>query len=69
MTVLFPIIALAVSTMFEGYVWHWTSILGLLLALAGNIVMFARKKNNAAPSDTQGTPRQGELANPAGAAS
>nr|WP_321482963.1 DMT family transporter [uncultured Cohaesibacter sp.] len=44
MTVLFPIIALAISTMFEGYVWHWTSILGLVLALTGNIVMFAPKK-------------------------
>nr|WP_321456909.1 DMT family transporter [uncultured Cohaesibacter sp.] len=47
MTVLFPIIALAVSTLFEGYVWHWTSVLGLALALLGNIVMFAPKKDKS----------------------
>ena len=41
-TVLFPIIALAISTLYEGYVWHWTAILGLILALSGNVIMFAR---------------------------
>ena len=41
-TVLFPIIALTISTIFEGYVWHWTGLVGLALALMGNVVMFAR---------------------------
>ena len=51
MTVLFPIIALAVSTFFEGYVWHWTSVVGLLLALTGNIVMFAPKRKSSHPDN------------------
>lgn len=41
-TVLYPIVALAISTLFEGYAWHWTAGLGLALAIAGNLVMFAR---------------------------
>ncbi|WP_199260328.1 DMT family transporter [Paracoccus binzhouensis] len=40
-TVLFPVVALAISTVFEGYRWHWTGLLGLGLALLGNAVMFA----------------------------
>lgn len=40
-TVLFPIVALALSTVYEGYQWHWTGALGLALALAGNLVIFA----------------------------
>lgn len=40
-TVLFPIVALAVSTAFEGYVWTWTSALGVVLALAGNVIIFS----------------------------
>ena len=57
-TVLFPIIALALSTVFEGYVWHWTGFLGLALALAGNIVMFApsRKKGNQQDPATPNAP-------------
>lgn len=43
-TVLFPIVALALSTLFEGYVWHWQAVLGLGLALAGNLVMFAPQR-------------------------
>jgi drug/metabolite transporter (DMT)-like permease len=41
-TVLFPIVALSLSTLFEGYSWTWTAGLGLLLTLAGNIVIFSR---------------------------
>jgi hypothetical protein len=33
---MFPVIALAISTMFEGYVWTWPAIAGATLALAGN---------------------------------
>ncbi|WP_322015600.1 DMT family transporter [Paraburkholderia sp. J12] len=39
-TVLFPIVALAVSTVFEGYRWTWLTVVGLLLVLAGNLVAF-----------------------------
>jgi drug/metabolite transporter (DMT)-like permease len=38
-TVLYPVVALAISTVFEGYHWTWPAILGLALVLAGNIVM------------------------------
>ncbi|SNY93716.1 Permease of the drug/metabolite transporter (DMT) superfamily [Cohaesibacter sp. ES.047] len=50
-TVLFPIIALGLSTVFEGYVWHWTGFVGLGLALLGNIVIFApsRRPRRTAP--------------------
>ncbi|PLW77489.1 DMT family transporter [Cohaesibacter celericrescens] len=44
-TVLFPIVALTLSTIYEGYIWHWSGILGLVLALSGNVVMFARKQS------------------------
>ncbi|WP_028228778.1 DMT family transporter [Paraburkholderia ferrariae] len=39
-TVLFPIVALAASTVFEGYRWTWLTVVGLLLVLAGNLVAF-----------------------------
>ena len=40
-TVLFPVVALAVSTELEDYVWTWTAALGLLLALAGNLIVLS----------------------------
>ncbi len=39
-TVLSPIIALAVSTLLEGYVWNSLAMIGLPLILLGNIVIF-----------------------------
>ena len=39
-TVLFPIVALAVSTLFEGYRWSWLTVVGLLLVVSGNLVAF-----------------------------
>lgn len=39
-TVLFPIVALAISTVFEGYRWTWLTVLGLLLVVSGNLVAF-----------------------------
>jgi drug/metabolite transporter (DMT)-like permease len=38
--VLFPIVALAVSTVFEGYQWSPLAVVGLLLVVAGNLVAF-----------------------------
>ena len=40
-TVLFPIVALALSTAFEGYRWHWTGFLGIAVALGGNLLIFS----------------------------
>lgn len=41
-TVLFPVVALTVSTFLEGYVWTLTGAAGLALILLGNITIFAR---------------------------
>ncbi|KXU88283.1 hypothetical protein CI15_12305 [Paraburkholderia monticola] len=39
-TVLFPIVALVASTLFEGYRWSALAVVGLLLVVAGNLVAF-----------------------------
>jgi len=44
-TLLFPLVALSFSTVYEGYVWHSNGIAGLLLILTGNLVMFARPES------------------------
>ncbi|CBG88365.1 DMT family transporter [Citrobacter rodentium] len=41
-TLLFPLVALSISTVWEGYVWQMNAVAGLLLILLGNLVMFAR---------------------------
>ncbi|MHB2214641.1 DMT family transporter [Raoultella ornithinolytica] len=41
-TLLFPLVALTISTFYEGYVWHSNTVIGLALILVGNLVMFAR---------------------------
>jgi drug/metabolite transporter (DMT)-like permease len=41
-TVLFPVVALFMSTLFEGYEWHTTALVGIALTIAGNLVMFLR---------------------------
>lgn len=33
-----PVIALALSTLFEGYRWTWVGALGVVLAIAGNVL-------------------------------
>lgn len=44
-TVLFPVVALAASTLFESYVWTVPAFGGLCLVLAGNaLVLFGRRK-------------------------
>lgn len=39
-TVLFPIVALGASTVFEGYQWTPLAVVGLVLVVAGNLVAF-----------------------------
>lgn len=41
-TVLFPIVALSVSTWLEGFEWTVTAVLGVILAILGNYVLFRR---------------------------
>ena len=40
-TVLYPVIALTVSTFFEGYHWTSAAAVGLLLIALGNMLVFA----------------------------
>jgi len=40
-TVVYPVIALTVSTVFEGYQWTLFGALGLILILTGNVLVFA----------------------------
>lgn len=41
-TLLFPLVALSLSTVYEGYVWHSNAIVGLVMILLGNLVMFSK---------------------------
>lgn len=42
-TLLFPLVALSISTVWEHYQWYASNIAGLLLILLGNFLMFAKK--------------------------
>ena len=46
-TVIFPLIALASSTLFEGYQWTLSAGIGVVLALAGNWLVLSRGKRMA----------------------
>lgn len=41
-TVLFPVVALAISTVLEGYQWTVPALVGLVLVLAGNVLVLQR---------------------------
>jgi drug/metabolite transporter (DMT)-like permease len=42
--VLFPIVALGVSTFLENYRWTASAVIGVLLVLAGNLLVLARRR-------------------------
>ncbi|ROP62215.1 drug/metabolite transporter (DMT)-like permease [Enterobacter sp. BIGb0383] len=44
-TLLFPLVALTLSTLYEGYSWSANAVAGLALILLGNLVMFSRPEN------------------------
>ncbi len=48
-TVLFPIVALLLSTQFEGYIWHPIAICGVALTMVGNLVMFSKWQSKRQP--------------------
>ena len=48
-SVLFPLLALLLSTLFEGYRWTLLAGLGILLVLAGNLLVLLRPKPRPAP--------------------
>jgi drug/metabolite transporter (DMT)-like permease len=41
-TVMFPVVALAVSTLYEGYAWTLPAFIGLAAVLAGNLLVLRR---------------------------
>jgi len=43
-SVLFPVVALLISTLFEGYRWTLPAVIGMLLTLAGNWLILSRRK-------------------------
>jgi drug/metabolite transporter (DMT)-like permease len=43
-TLLFPLVALAISTFWEGYKWTGSALFGVGLILCGNLLMIQRKK-------------------------
>ncbi|KPX23439.1 Permease of the drug/metabolite transporter superfamily [Pseudomonas amygdali pv. dendropanacis] len=43
-TVLFPIVALNISTWVEGYQWTVAALLGLVLVMAGNVLVFRKTR-------------------------
>lgn len=46
-TLLFPLVALGISTVWEGYQWSGSAICGVALILCGNLLMLKRKKQSA----------------------
>ena len=46
-TVLFPVVALSISTLFEGYQWTAAAFLGVLLTLLGNVLVLTRPGGRA----------------------
>jgi len=51
-TVLFPIIALSLSTLFEDYHWTLTAMTGVLVTLVGNYMVLRQQKAKAAGMDS-----------------
>jgi drug/metabolite transporter (DMT)-like permease len=47
-SVLFPVIALAVSTLFEGFRWNLTSTVGLAVLIAGNALALGGRARQTA---------------------
>lgn len=52
-TLLFPLVALAISTIWEGYHWSTSAICGVALILSGNLLMLQRKKQATQPADSR----------------
>ena len=55
-TVLFPVVALNVSAWAEGYRWTAPALLGLLLVMAGNVLVFRRKPGGPSPAASPTAP-------------
>jgi drug/metabolite transporter (DMT)-like permease len=47
-SILFPIVALALSTWVEGFVWHLPAVAGMGLSLAGNVIILRKRLSQPA---------------------
>jgi drug/metabolite transporter (DMT)-like permease len=53
-SLLFPLVALVISTLFEGYRWSIPALLGVLLVLGGNFLVLSRRQPlQAVQAETQ----------------
>jgi drug/metabolite transporter (DMT)-like permease len=57
-SVLFPLIALSISTLLEKYQWHWLGGLGIISILAGCVLVFTRPALNVVPNLDDGNGRK-----------
>ncbi|TDJ63535.1 MAG: DMT family transporter [Proteobacteria bacterium] len=48
--VMFPIVALVLSTLFESYTWSGPVFIGVVMALAGNVLVLTRTKQSHTPA-------------------
>ncbi|TNL48129.1 DMT family transporter [Acinetobacter bereziniae] len=48
-TLLFPLVALLISTFWEGYQWHINAVIGVILILSGNAIFFIKLPNFRLP--------------------
>lgn len=55
-TMLFPVVALALSTIWEDYHWSQPAVCGIVLILCGNYLALARKKPRSMQSPPQPVP-------------
>ncbi len=51
-TLLFPLVALAISTVWENYQWTGSALFGVVLILCGNILIIQRKKMQSSTGPT-----------------
>ncbi|WP_417451546.1 DMT family transporter [Kordiimonas sp.] len=50
MAVMVPVVALVISTLFEGFIWTPEAMAGLALVIVGNVAMIRRKAKLTAPA-------------------
>jgi drug/metabolite transporter (DMT)-like permease len=49
-TVLYPVIALSLSTLFEGMTWGLSQLAGVVLVVLGNVIVLTRRRPTRVPS-------------------
>lgn len=52
-SLLFPLVALGISTLFEGYRWSLPALVGVLLVLAGNFLVLSRRRKMTLASQAE----------------